>query len=256
MSVKIMLDAGHHGKTNQSPVVPEYYESVVMWKLCEYLSEELSAYGFEVLKTRADAEKDLAVVKRGELAKGCDLFISLHSNAVGGIGNELTDRVDVYHSYDNLNNSEELAKILAKAVAECMAVTKWNAKTRKGSNGKSEYYGVLRGARSVGCPLYYIIEHSFHTNKKAAYWLLQDENLRRLARIEAGVIAGYFGNERGFLLGDVDINGRLDSYDVLLIKRAFFGTVTLTDEQKKRADIDGNGTIDAYDYLLAKRKQN
>lgn len=250
-----MLDAGHYGEYNRSPVVPEYYESKRMWVLCEYLFDELTKYGFEVLKTRTDQNTDLAVVKRGELAKGCDLFISLHSNAVGNGGGESSDRVSVYAPFDLRNGSFELANLLANAVKECMGVSKGVVKTRKSEKGDYEYYGVLRGTSSVGCPLYYIVEHSFHTNKQAAEWLMSDDNLLRLARIEAAVIAAYFGYfKKTYEKGDVDMNGRLDSIDVMLIKRAYFGTVELTEEQKALADMDENGEIDVFDYIAAKRK--
>ncbi|MGM9601399.1 MAG: hypothetical protein ACI3W5_07430, partial [Faecousia sp.] len=62
--------------------------------------------------------------------------------------------------------------------------------TRRGSNG--EYYGVLRGAASVGTPGI-ILEHSFHTQTKATRWLLEDGNLQKLAAEETKVIAAYFG---------------------------------------------------------------
>ena len=252
--MKIMLDAGHAGYENQSPVLPEYYESRRMWVLCEYLAEELELYGFEVFKTRDDIDVDKGVVARGEMAKGCDLFLSIHSNAVGNFGNEEIDRVDVYGAYDNLNNSHELAKLLATAIADCMEVSYGAVQTRKSESGEREYYGVLRGARSVGCPLFYIVEHSFHTNTYATKWLLSDANLRRLARVEAAVIAAYFGLTIGYDMGDVDLNGRLDSVDYLLLKRAVMGTMDLTPLQAKLADMDENGELDSVDYLLLKRK--
>lgn len=252
--IKIMLDAGHYGARNQSPVVPEYYESRRMWALCELLADELKAFGFSVSKTRSDSETDLAVTKRGKLAKGCDLFISLHSNAVASKGGEKTDRVDVYAAYDNFNNSHHLASALAKTVAECMGVTLGGVKTRKSTKGEWEYYGVLRGARSVGCPLYYIVEHSFHTNAYAARWLLDDENLKRLARAEALVIAEYFGFLGEASLGDVNQNGRLDLADLIMIKRAVIRTLELTPEQIKLADLNRNGRVDTLDYVEAKRK--
>ena len=70
--------------------------------------------------------------------------------------------------------------------------TKQNGKvgTRKGNSG--EYYGVLRGAREAGLTYYYIIEHSFHTNHNATLWLMNDNNLRELAKREADLIASYF----------------------------------------------------------------
>ncbi len=252
--MKIMIDPGHYGYYNRSPVVPEYYESKRMWVLSEYLAEELAVYGFEVFKTRYDADVDVPVVARGEMAKGCDLFLSIHSNAVGEGGSEKIDPVHVYGAYDNLNNSHELAKILADAIAECMGVSGGSVQTRKSDNGDREYYGVLRGARSVGCPLFYIVEHSFHTNEYATRWLLSDENLRRLARIEAAVIASYYGLTADYELGDVDMDGRLDAADYVLVKRAVLGTLELSDLQTKLADMNEDGKIDVFDYVLLKRK--
>ncbi len=54
-------------------------------------------------------------------------------------------------------------------------------------------------------------------------------------------------------LGDVNLNGKIDARDYLLLKRAFFGTYGFDSEQKTRGDINGNGKIDARDYLLLKR---
>ncbi len=248
---KIMLDAGHYANYNQSTVIPEYWESRRMWLLCEYLFKELTDYGFTVFKTRTDVETDLPVYERGKTARDCDLFISLHSNACD---TEKVNRVDVYGAYDNLNNSHELALLLATAIADLMKVSGGYVKTRKSDNAEDEYYGVLRGARRVGCPLFYIIEHSFHTNEYATRWLLDDANLLKLAKLEAAVIATYFGIKPSFVKGDVNMNGELDSEDILLIKRAYFGTFLLNDEQKELADMDNNGEVDSFDYILAKRK--
>ncbi len=252
--IKIMLDAGHYAFSNQSPVVKEYYESQQMWKLAQMLRKELSEYGFEVSQTRDDVDKDLGLKARGRSAKDCDLFISLHSNAVDGVENEKIDRVEVYGAFDDLNNSSELGTSLAEAISECMGVSYGAFKTRKSGGGNYEYYSVLYGARSVGCPLYYIVEHSFHTNKKAALWLLDDDNLLRLARIEAATIAAYYGLTKQSLIGDVNLNGRIDLIDIMLVKRAILKTVTLTDEQKALADLNGNGRVDAFDYILLKKQ--
>lgn len=53
-------------------------------------------------------------------------------------------------------------------------------------------------------------------------------------------------------LGDINGNGKIDARDYLLLKRAYFGTYTLTCNIAV-ADINGNGKIDARDYLLLKR---
>jgi hypothetical protein len=38
-----------------------------------------------------------------------------------------------------------------------------------------------------------ILEHSFHTQTRATKWLMEDANLDKLAKVEAEVIANYYG---------------------------------------------------------------
>lgn len=193
MSKKICLDAGHVGsKYNQSPVVKTYYESAMVWALHLKLKAQLEARGFQVVTTRASIDTDLGVYERGTASKGCDVFVSLHSNACG---TESVDYPVVYRAYDNKNNVDTLALKLAKKVGELMGTTQaGRTATRKNSSG-GEYYGVLRGARAVGTPYYMLIEHSFHTNTKATKWLSKDANLDKLAVAEADILAEFFGME-------------------------------------------------------------
>lgn len=200
--VKICLDAGHYGKYNRSPVVKTYYESIMNWKLHNYLKSELESYGIQVITTRAEQTKDLALVSRGKASKGCDLFISIHSNACSA---ETVDRpVGIYLVDDNCGTidetSKEIAALLAETVREVMQ-TKDKAQTysrlaggdRDGDGKKNDdYYGVLYGAHQVGTAGV-IIEHSFHTNTRAANWLLVDDNLKALAKAEAAALAEYYG---------------------------------------------------------------
>ena len=193
MSKKICLDAGHVGsKYNQSPVVKTYYESAMVWALHLKLKAQLEARGFPVVTTRANIDTDLGVYERGTASKGCDVFISLHSNACG---TESVDYPVVYRAYDNKNSVDTLALKLAKKVGELMGTAQaGRTATRKNSSG-GEYYGVLRGARAVGTPYYMLIEHSFHTNTKATKWLSEDANLDKLAVAEADILAEFFGME-------------------------------------------------------------
>lgn len=189
MSIKICLDAGHYGKYNRSPVVPEYYESDMTWKLHLLLKAELEKYGIEVITTRPNQETDKGLVERGQTSAGCDLFISLHSNGV--TGKEWVDYPVVY--YPISGTCKDLADTLAKFVEQTMG-TKENgrAASRKSDNGNWDYYSVIYGAVSVGTPGL-IIEHSFHTNTKATKWLLDDSNLQKLAVGETEIIAKHFG---------------------------------------------------------------
>ena len=189
--MKICLDAGHYGKYNQSPADKRYYESDMVWKLHLLQKKYLGAYGIEVVTTRADQATDLALYERGTKSRGCDLFISNHSNAVA---DSVNNKVDYPVSYCAIDKSaDEIGLALAQCVEVVMG-TKQAARIehRTGSNG--DYYGVLRGATAAGTPAL-ILEHSFHTNAAATAWLLDDANLDRLAKAEVETIARFYGIE-------------------------------------------------------------
>lgn len=189
MSKSICLDAGHYGKYNRSPAIPAYYESDMNWKLHNLLADELVKFGFNVVKTRPNKDKDLALSTRGKKAKGCDLFISIHSNAVGDYVNENVDYPVVYVPING--SADAIGTKLTNIVEEIMGTNQAGyIYKRKGNRG--DYYGVIRGAVSVGVPGI-IIEHSFHTNTKSTKWLMDDDNLAKLAHEEAKVIAEHFG---------------------------------------------------------------
>ena len=188
--LKICIDAGHYGYYNKSTVVtPTYWESKMTWKLHLMLKEALEKYnGVEIKTTRADQAKDLGVYERGLLAKGCDLFLSLHSN---DCDTPSVDRAEVI--YPVSGKCKDLAAELVSCIAACMQTIdptkifcKWN------SSHTADYYGVIRGAAAVGVPGL-ILEHSFHSNARAAKWLQSDANLAKLAKAEAAVIAAYYG---------------------------------------------------------------
>lgn len=184
--IKICLDAGHYGKYNRSPVNGVYYESDMSWKLHLKLKAELEKLGMQVITTRPTQAEDLGLEKRGRMAAGCDLFLSLHSNA-----SDDTSIDGPLACCTVTGTADVLGKTLANTVHEVMGTRQggsiWK---RQGMNG--DYYGVLRGATSVGVPAI-LLEHSYHTNLRATNWLLVDANLQKLAVAEAKVIAEYFG---------------------------------------------------------------
>lgn len=203
MSKKVCIDAGHYGKYNRCPNNSAYYESDMVWKLHLLQKKYLEALGIEVITTRANKDKDLALNTRGIMAKGCDLFISDHSNAVGSGMNESVDYAAIYHLVDDTtvkcdDISKEIACKIAPVIAGVMGTKQgYRVVTRKSGNDRNgdgmmndNYYGVLHAARSVNVPGL-ILEHSFHTNSAAVAWLLKDENLDKLARAEAECIASY-----------------------------------------------------------------
>lgn len=199
---KVCIDAGHYGKYNVSPVNRAYYESVQMWRLHELLAAELKKRGVTVVLTRQSQAADLSLISRGKKAKGCDLFLSLHSNAASTEGVDypvaMVLRPNSRTTIDE--KSAEIGLTLAKVVQSTMGTaqaartaTRASGNDRDGNGIKDdEYYGVLEGARRVGVPAV-ILEHSFHTNKRACNWLLVDANLQALAKAEADAIAAWLG---------------------------------------------------------------
>ena len=192
------LDAGHFGKYNRSPVVPEYYESDMNWKLHLLLKAELEKRGIKVIVTRPDKDKDLDLVTRGKMAEDADLFWSGHSNAAA---TEDPNWVTVYYQVDDNcgqmdEQSKEIAELLAKCVSKVMGVEYQcravkSSSDRDGNGYKDDYYGVLRGAHAVHTPGV-LPEHGFHTNPEQARWLLDEGNLQELAEAEAEAICQYF----------------------------------------------------------------
>lgn len=206
MSYKVCLDAGHYGKYNRSPVVKDYYESVQMWTLTELLADELEARGVVVTKTRTSQATDLALVNRGRKGKGCDLLLSLHSNASESDATDFPVAIVFRDDAKTLldDHSESIGLVLAQVVGEVMGTTQKGRTMTRAYNGDrdgngyrdDEYYGVLHGAKMAGVPAV-ILEHSFHTNARAAKWLLSETNLRRLAKAEANAIVDWLEERDG-----------------------------------------------------------
>lgn len=188
--MKICLDAGHYKNYNQG-IVKTYYEGNIVWKITNLQKKYLEEYkNVTVILTRSNISKDLALSSRGAMAKGCDLFISNHTNAVD---TESVDRPVVIYPYDNKNNAIVLGKKIGQVTQDLIGSKQnYQMMTRRLTSG-GEYYGVMRSARSTGCPLYYILEHGFHTNKATCNWFLKDANLEKLAKAQVEVIAKHFG---------------------------------------------------------------
>lgn len=201
--ITIMLDPGHdYANYNQSPAVKSYYEGARMWRLYQLLRAALEARGITVKGTKSQVNQAIDVVARGRMAKGCTALVSLHSNACD---TESVDRpVGIYFVDDDCgkidDTSKALAVLLSNTVANVME-TRGKAQQysrqaggdRDGDGKKNDdYYGVLYGAHQVGVPAI-ILENSFHTNARAASWLLSDANLQRLADALADDLAKHFG---------------------------------------------------------------
>ena len=198
---RICLDPGHYGSKYNAGVVSGYYESATVWKLTQYEKEYLEQMGIEVLVTRKDINENPDLTARGKMAVGYDLFVSNHTNACDtssvnkAVVIHLADRADTLVD----DRSVEFAVQLAKVIQSTMGVNGYQIYSRlssndRDSNGKKDdnYYGVLNGSFLVGVPGV-IAEHSFHTNAEACKWLMDDSNLRRLAKACAECMAAFVG---------------------------------------------------------------
>lgn len=199
--VKIMLDPGHDKAKYNRGAHPDYYEGAQMWRLYQFLRKELEAYGFVVGATKTKCDQVVTVTTRGRMAKGYDLLVSLHSNACNDAS--VNRPVGIYFVDDNCgkidNISKEVAKLLSVTVEKTMktqAAQQYSSKSTKDRDGdgkkNDDYYGVLYSAHQTGVPAI-ILENSFHTNRKAAEWLLKDSNLKTLAAELAKTLATYYG---------------------------------------------------------------
>ena len=202
--MKMCNDAGHVGMYNQSPCNPKYYESEVMWKLTALENKYYEKVGIEVVPTRNNINEDVALVTRGKMSAGCGLFVSNHTNAATS---EDVDRITIYYLVDDSttdcdDRSKEIAKRLAPVISEVMGVKQIpkivvrKAQSDRNGDGmlNDNYYGVLHGARLAGTPGI-LVEHSFHTCPTTVEWLLNDDNLDKLARAKVECIASWLLNK-------------------------------------------------------------
>lgn len=177
-----MIDPGHApGNVNRGST--GYYEYQGMWKLSNFLKEELTKRGVQADLTRTE-NQDPSLSERGKKSRGYDMFISEHSNAYNG----KVRGVEVYYSLQRPGDKVH-AQALSKAISTLMNNPDRGAKTREYPNKPGvDYYGVIRAAASVGCPHIFLVENGFHDNLQDEAWLKQESNLRKLAQVQADVI--------------------------------------------------------------------
>jgi len=232
LMIKVMIDPGHApGNANKGPTGYKEFEGV--WKISTYLKEILQAKGVQADFTRT-WEQDPELYARGQKAKGYDLFISEHTNANDG----KTRGVEVFYDYSKPQD-KEFADKLAGAVASVMGNPDRGAKTRVYTEGGKiyNYYGVIRGAAATDCRHILLIESGFHDNLQDEAFLKIDENLRKIAGVQADVIGELLGvreNMGSALLLNEDWHWNMLLYNIKLYESK--GYITSGDWEKKVKD--------------------
>lgn len=264
--IKVMIDPGHFGKYNRSPVYAPYWESEMTWKLSNYLQAELQELGVHADLTKSSLDEDPTLNNRGFASKGYDFFISMHSNA--GASSLDHPLAIVYQDlpWTTIDDtSKEIGQMLANTVHNVMGTTQNGViYQKKGTedwdrNGvyDDEWYSVLFASRFVSTPGI-LLEHSFHTNYRSTLWLYDDNNLKRLAKEEASVIFEYFSAKKlaempeEILSGDVNLDDVVDADDASRVLREYTALSTgkkgtFNYRLTEVADINGNGAVDADD---------
>jgi N-acetylmuramoyl-L-alanine amidase len=188
--INVTSDPGHGGLDRYNRGPNGYVEADGNLKKSIYLKEELEATGqFNVSLTR-DCDKTLSLKERAMIAVNnkADMFISQHDDAAGSSARGVT----VFHSVD-IPSDKALAEKFASEIASAMGTVNRGAKSKESTIHKGEdYYGVIDYAQDNGIPHVFIIESGFHTNPEDEAILLNDDNIRKIAKAQAKVICEFY----------------------------------------------------------------
>lgn len=189
----IVLDPGHGPYTNPYPAASGYYEGTQVYKLMLVLKKRLEDHGIRVITTRHKLSDDPDLTTRGSTAgkNNADLFISLHSDAIGNYVSTAKG-VSAYYSIQDTATNKPLAAKISAGVSALMGTRDRGALTRIG-NGGLDYYGVIRSSANSGCKNAFLIEHGFHSNTDDVKWLISDVKLAQIAEVETKILCEYFG---------------------------------------------------------------
>ena len=189
----VILDPGHGPLTNPYPAASGYYEGTQMYKLMLVLKKRLEDSGIKVITTRNKLSDDPDLTTRGRTAglNKADLFISLHSDAIGNYVAS-ANGVSAYYSITDSATNKPLAAKISSSIAALMGTRDRGALTRTGTGG-SDYYGVIRSSAASGCKNAFLVEHGFHSNATDVKWLISDNKLAQIAEVWTKVLCEYFG---------------------------------------------------------------
>lgn len=187
--MKILLDPGHYKGYNKG-AVSGYAEGTAMYEYAQILKKLLIEKGADVKITRQSVEDNPSLTERGSMAKGYDFFISLHSN---GASSPSANGVTVFYSIKQ-NENKAMAENWSKELAAliCGGTRNRGAATRKGS-GNWDYYTVIQSAVAAKCPKVLLVEHGFHSNPKECSWLMNNQNMEKMAELECEMIVDALG---------------------------------------------------------------
>ena len=193
---KIKIDLGHGaGKAhNRGSVISNEGDNNYFFGMV--LKNELEKRGFIVSTTRDKITDTPGLDKRGQSAKGYDLFLSLHSNASGDSSVRGTE---IFPDTNPIKNWHGLAANLSAAIAKACntrnrGVIYWGRTTGYQQNRttppkSSNYFAVLR--YNLVSSYAMLVEHVYHTNYADCKAYVEER--QKIAVAMADTIADWYG---------------------------------------------------------------
>lgn len=189
----ICIDAGHGG-SNLGATFQGQMEKDATLVIAKAMEEELNKYsGIRVVMTRTD-DAELSLTERAKLAKkeNADFLFCLHLNASEyhkAYGAEVwTSAYGKYYAY-----GKSFGEIVLMELHDTLGIdVRRGVKTKVGTDGKSDYYGIIDYARQRDIPAV-IIEHChMDENRDSSFWNTE-ESLKELGKADATAVAKYYG---------------------------------------------------------------
>lgn len=181
---KVCIDPGHGTReANQSPD-GRYLEYKMTWDLSNRIKDLLLKTGrFEVILTKDNEEETPLLSARAAKANawGADIYLSTHSNAVGGSGWDESVHGWTVWIYARGGKRERLAQHMLKQCRE-------NGVDLFGSELYTARFAVLARTNMPAV----LAENYFHTNQSDVNKLQTDAELDKLAMVQAQGILDYF----------------------------------------------------------------
>lgn len=189
--VVVVIDPGHGGSnlgTDYLPIPEKTYTMTVAL----HMKEQLEKYqNVQVYLTHTE-DIDMSLKERAEFAASvhADFLFSLHFNM--SLSHELYGSEVWVPSSGQLYSQGYSAANEFLTQFDEMGLFNRGIKTRIGSNGKSDYYGIIRESAIRNIPAI-IVEHCHVDNANDTPYIQSPEKLKEFGVRDAEAVARYFG---------------------------------------------------------------
>ncbi|MDE6915192.1 MAG: N-acetylmuramoyl-L-alanine amidase [Lachnospiraceae bacterium] len=189
--IVVVIDPGHGGSnlgTDYLPIPEKVYTMVV----AQHMKERLEQYqNVQVYLTHTE-DVDMSLKERAEFAASvnADFLYSLHFNM--SLSHILYGSEVWVPSSGQLYSQGYSAANEFLMQFEEMGLFNRGIKTRIGSSGKSDYYGIIRESAVRGIPAL-IVEHCHVDHSNDASYIQSSEKLKEFGVRDAEAVARYFG---------------------------------------------------------------